>query len=111
MKKLITDLLLVLLIANVFISCGNNNKNKAVNSDSTNNAKAGIMKKDWGELDGKKVYLYTLTNKNGVQVKISNYGGTVTSWITPDNNGNKSSIIIGFDSLQMYLQKPPYFGA
>jgi aldose 1-epimerase len=28
-----------------------------------------------------------------------------------DKTGNKSSIIIGFDSLNTYLQKPPYFGA
>lgn len=74
-------------------------------------AKDVITKKDWGEVDGKKVYLYTLENKNGTTVTISNYGGTVTSFVTQDKNGNKSSIIIGFDSLQSYLQHPPYFGA
>ncbi|BAV06066.1 aldose 1-epimerase [Filimonas lacunae] len=73
--------------------------------------KAGIAKADWGQVDGAPVYLYTLTNKEGVQVKISNYGGTVTSWIAPDKNGNKSSIVVGFDSLSGYLAKPPYFGA
>jgi aldose 1-epimerase len=72
---------------------------------------SSVTKADWGEADGKKVYLYTLTNKNGVQVKITNYGGTVTSWVTPDKSGNKSSIVLGFDSLSGYLAKPPYFGA
>ncbi|HEX7458798.1 MAG TPA: aldose epimerase family protein, partial [Ginsengibacter sp.] len=47
----------------------------------------------------------------GTIVTISNYGGTVTSFVTPDKNGNKSSIIVGFDSLQPYLRQPPYFGA
>ena len=70
-----------------------------------------VTKVAWGETDGKQVFLYTLTNKNGVQVKISNYGGTVTSWIVPDSKGNKSSIVLGFDSLSGYLAKPPYFGA
>jgi aldose 1-epimerase len=70
-----------------------------------------ISKIKWGEADGKQVYLFTLTNKNGVQVKISNYGGTITSWSTPDKNGKSSNIVLGFDSLSGYLARPPYFGA
>lgn len=73
--------------------------------------KAGIVKSSWGESDNKKVDLYTLTNKNGLQVTISTYGGTVTSWIVPDKNGKKSSILLGYDSLSGYLAHPPYFGA
>lgn len=116
MKKRIQFLLVAPLLAGMLTSCGNNsNTNSAQNSDSatteTANLKKGITQADWGETDGKKVYLYTLTNKNGVQVKISNYGGTITSWVTPDKNGNRSSIVLGFDKLEGYLQKPPYFGA
>ena len=65
----------------------------------------------WGETDGKAVYLYTLTNKNGIQANISNYGGSITSWLVPDRKGKKANIVIGFDSLSGYLSKPPYFGA
>jgi len=57
------------------------------------------------------VYLYTLTNSKGTEVKITNYGGIVTSFLTADKTGNKSNIVLGFDSLSGYLQKPPYFGA
>ncbi len=57
------------------------------------------------------MYLYTLTNDKGNQVKISNYGGTITSWVSPDKSGNKSSIVLGFNELQGYLNHPPYFGA
>lgn len=71
----------------------------------------GITKADWGEADGKKVELYTLTNHNGIQVKISTYGGTMTSWMAPDKNGKMENILLGFDSLSGYLAKPPYFGA
>ncbi len=79
--------------------------------NKTNMAIEKITKEDWGEADGRKVYLYTLTNKNDVTVKISNYGGTVTSWVAPDRNGVKSGIVLGFDSLSGYLAKPPYSGA
>lgn len=93
-----------LIIATVaFVSCS-----EAQHETSTT---MGTTKKDWGEVDGKQVYLYTLTNKAGDVVTISNYGGTITSWVSPDKSGNKSSIIIGFDSLSTYRQNPPYFGA
>ena len=62
-------------------------------------------------MDGKNVELYTLTNAKGNQVRITTYGGIVTSWTFPDKNGKKESIVVGFDSLAPYLQKPPYFGA
>jgi aldose 1-epimerase len=89
----------------LIISC-NSSENKKAES-----AKEGISKIDWGKVDGKEVYLFTLVNNKGTEVKISNYGGTVTSFITPDKNDKKSEIIVGFDSLNQYLQKPPYFGA
>lgn len=80
-------------------------------STSNNKIVKGITKIDWGEVDNSPVYLYTLTNEKGNEVTISNYGGTITSFVVPDKNGNKSSIVIGFDSLSTYLNHPPYFGA
>ncbi len=116
MKKSIFFLPFASLFALTIISCGNdNNKNGSdtAKSDTTKNdvMKKGIIQADWGESDGKKVYLYTLTNNKGAQVKISNYGGTITSWVTPDSKGNKSSIVLGFNELKGYLAHPPYFGA
>ncbi len=113
MKKIVVNSALGILMAGVFSSCGNNSSNSNSNgsADSSQVSHPGVSQKDWGESDGKKVFLYTLTNKNGVQVTISNYGGTITSFITPDNKGTKSSIVLGFDSLSGYLAHPPYFGA
>src|SRR4051812_37454611 len=118
MKKIVGAILLLSISMVVVTSCGNNSGTTTATNDSTtthdsmqNTTKPGVTSADWGESDGKKVLSYTLTNKNGVQVKITNYGGTVTSWITPDRNGNKSSIVLGFDNLQGYLAHPPYFGA
>jgi aldose 1-epimerase len=72
-----------------------------------------ISEQNWGTADGKEVKLFTLTNASGMEVKITNYGGIVTSWKAPDRQGNMANIVVGFDSLAPYLAKPapPYFGA
>ena len=64
---------------------------------------------------GEKVYLYTLRNDNGITIKITNYGGIVTSIKTPDKSGTKANIVLGFKSLEDYLtnayiENCPYFG-
>jgi len=83
------------------------------NPSKTDNArnKAGITKANWGQVDGRQVDIYTLTNNKGIEIKISNYGGTITSWTMPDRQGIPGNIVLGFDSLSGYLAKPPYFGA
>lgn len=72
-----------------------------------------ISKQPFGTLpDNSSVDLFTLTNKHGMQVKITNYGGTVTSIQVPDKNGVLGEVNLGFDNLAAYLQKgQPYFGA
>jgi aldose 1-epimerase len=108
MKKLNSALPLALIT--ILACCSGNNENKKADSGQQT-PKAGVTKTDWGELDGKKVYLFTLVNDKGTEVKITSYGGRVTSFITAGKNNNRSNIVVGFDSLQPYLQKPPYFGA
>ena len=100
----LTSILFVSMFVLFGASCNN-----STNKNETSNKK--ITKISWGEAGGKPVYLFTLTNSKGNQVKITNYGGAVTAWITADKSGNKSSVVIGFDSLSGYLAKPPYFGA
>ncbi len=106
MKQTVRFSLVIALIVVVFISSCNNNK-----TNQKMETKTGITKVAWGNADGQDVDLYTLTNSKGVQVKISTYGGTVTSWVAPDKNDSTSNIVLGFDSLSGYLAKPPYFGA
>ena len=66
----------------------------------------------FGQTDGGvSVDLFTLTNNNGHTVKITNYGGIITSLLVPDKNGNLEDIVLGFDDLQSYLDGHPYFGA
>jgi len=61
--------------------------------------------------DGRQVDLYTLTNDNGIEVAITNYGGIVTSIIAPDRHGEFTDVVVGFDDLVGYLADHPYFGA
>jgi aldose 1-epimerase len=74
-------------------------------------AKEKMESKKWGEVDGKEVDLFTLTNKNGLYAKITNYGGIVTELHVPDRNGKLDDIVLGYDNLHDYLKKTPYFGA
>jgi aldose 1-epimerase len=57
------------------------------------------------------VSLYTLTNRNGMLVKITNYGGIITELHVPDRDGRLADITHGFDSVTPYTADVPYFGA
>ncbi|PZX18185.1 aldose 1-epimerase [Breznakibacter xylanolyticus] len=71
-----------------------------------------IQEEAWGQLpSGDSVKLFTLTSKTGIEVKITTYGGAVTSIKTPDNKGQMGNIVLGFDSLAPYVKGTPYFGA
>ncbi len=61
--------------------------------------------------DGKAVEIYTLTNTHGIEVRVMTYGGIIVSVQTPDKNGHKGDITLGFDTLASYTAKNPYFGA
>jgi aldose 1-epimerase len=61
--------------------------------------------------DGKEIDLYTCTNTNGLIVKMTNYGAIIVSVETPDREGKLANITLGFDKLDGYLQRHPYFGS
>jgi aldose 1-epimerase len=74
--------------------------------------KATLKKEDFGKTkEGQNVELYTLTNANGVEARITNYGGIIVSLKTPDRNGKLDDIVLGFDNLDEYLKGHPFFGA
>lgn len=73
---------------------------------------SSVSKADYGQLpDGQRADLYTLTNANGMTVKITNYGGIITHLMAPDKNGNFEDVALGFDSLSAYVNGNPFFGA
>src|SRR5690606_1808472 len=56
------------------------------------------------------VNLYTLSNAHGLRVRITNLGATVVSIETPDRNGTMADVVLGYDTLDGYMQNSPYFG-
>jgi aldose 1-epimerase len=60
--------------------------------------------------DGEKIFLYSLRNSNGVEIKIMNYGAIIVSLLTPDKNGVVKDIVLGYDSLKEYEQDKFYMG-
>jgi aldose 1-epimerase len=75
------------------------------------NDKPGVFaEKSMGKKDGKNVSFYTIKNSQGVQVTFSNLGATIVSVLTPNRNGELEEIVLGYDTLQGYLDDGAFFG-
>ncbi len=70
-----------------------------------------ISKEEFGSTKEGTAYLYTLENKNGIMMKVTNYGGIVKELHLPDKEGNLVDVTLGFDSLATYQRDHPYFGS
>ena len=55
------------------------------------------------EIDGKQVNLFTLTNKNGMTAKITNYGGKIVQLLVPDKNGRLSDVVLGYETIDQTI--------
>jgi aldose 1-epimerase len=76
------------------------------------NANMKIEESSFGKTeDGQAISLFTCVNANGLVLKMIDYGAIVVSLETPDRNGKLANITLGFDKLDGYLQRHPYFGA
>ena len=92
------------------IACNNSDTEKE--NTKTEKSKASIMEKSFGNYENKAITEYTITNVNGMQVGVINYGGIITKVITPDKTGKLGDVVTGFENLDGFLQKGvPYFGA
>ena len=79
--------------------------------EQSETGKGSITRELFGKMpDGREVHLYTVNNGNGLIVKATNYGGIITSIITPDRDGNPGDVVLGFDSLEQYLGRHPHMG-
>lgn len=106
--------LLAASLALAVMSCNNSSNSSTSTPDSStkNENKMGITEKPFGNTDGQAITEYTLTNANGMQLSIINYGGTITKLTAPDKSGKLGDVVLGYESLNGYLQKGnPYFGA
>ena len=72
----------------------------------------GITSAEFGKTkDGQKVELYTLTNANGVVMKVSTYGAIITELHVPDKTGKTANVVLGFNNFAQYEAGHPFFGA
>ncbi len=70
-----------------------------------------ITREAWGSTSEGNVFRYTLTNANGMVVRIITYGGALQEVRVPDRDGNLANVTLGFNSLAGYLSADnQYFG-
>ncbi|NDW17377.1 galactose mutarotase [Dysgonomonas sp. 216] len=73
---------------------------------------SGLDKKNFEtETNGKGTDLYVLKNSAGMEVCITNFGARIVSIMIPDKDGQMKDVVLGFDSIQDYLNIPSDFGA
>jgi aldose 1-epimerase len=74
--------------------------------------RGSTSKKPFGKTsDGQSVDLFVLTNKGGAEASITNFGGAVVSVKVPDRNGKLADVVLGYDTLDGYVNDKAYFGA
>jgi aldose 1-epimerase len=62
-------------------------------------------------VNGEEIRRYGFRNGNGFEVAITNFGGRIVSIAAPDREGHLDDVALGFDNLDGYVKKNPYFGA
>ncbi|MGE9291439.1 MAG: aldose epimerase family protein, partial [Puniceicoccales bacterium] len=71
-----------------------------------------IQTEIFGQLpDGRDVTRFTLTNDNGMVVRLINYGGIIQEILVPDREGNLADVVLGEPDLAGYLDHHPHYGA
>lgn len=70
-----------------------------------------ISKTEFGFFRGYKCWLFTLTNSNGAVARLTNFGGAVVGLEVPDRNGKNADVVLGYDTLQGYIDGDSSHGA
>lgn len=110
MKQKLFTVLLGGAIGLLMINCSPKTDQKSM-ADSTQ-VQGKITSAPFGKLaDGTAITQYTLTNNQGMTMKVINYGGIITYLTAPDKDGKFEDVMLGYDSLQTYVAKNSYQGA
>lgn len=109
--KKTTNCFLIFSIAFTLIQCKDKKKENNSDINMEEVVKSTIDKSEYGTTsEGEIVDIYTLTNKNGMEAKIMTLGGIITSLTAPDRDGEYKDIVLGFNTLDEYLNGNPFFG-
>ncbi len=63
------------------------------------------------EIDGKSTLLFTMKNKNGMVVTLTNYGAKIVSIYVPDKKGDFADVLLGFNTIEDYMKNGASHGA
>lgn len=73
---------------------------------------SGLKKSSFqSEVKGDSTDLYVLKNANGMEVTLTNYGARIVSVMVPDREGNLQDVVLGFDTIDDYVNTDNNFGA
>jgi aldose 1-epimerase len=99
--------LTMIAICTMLASCG-----PAHHDEEKGTTSMDIQKTDFGKTqDGQPVEMYTLTNRNGMVAKVITYGAIMVELHAPDKNAKMADVVLGFNNLNDYLTRNPFFGA
>jgi aldose 1-epimerase len=98
----------ILLLAIIAIACMRVKRTKALSDPLTGLL---IKKENFDTLvNGKKVELFTLGNKGGITVQLTNYGGYLVSILTPDKDGKYADVLMGYDNIKGFMKDDMFMG-
>ena len=73
--------------------------------------KPTVQKEIFGKTtSGEAVEIYTITNANGLRARVMTWGAGLVEMHAPDRDGTLADVTLGFDKLDGYLKRHPYFG-
>lgn len=61
--------------------------------------------------DGREVFLYSIENKNGMRMEVTDFGAILISLLVPDKNRTLRDVVLGYDNLEAYEDNFDMFGA
>lgn len=97
-------IILCALVAFTMQNSAENNSKKTVNAE----AFSRLEVRNFGAMpDGQMIHQYTLRNVQGVELKLIEYGATMTAINLPNKDGGHSNVIAGEDALEPYLKGYP----
>ena len=109
-SRILTGVILAVILVSISNYCGT----KCYAMASKEKSEMSVKVEPFGQTaDGQDVKIVTLTNGK-ITARITNFGGTIVSFETPDKNGKMADIVLGFDNVQNYDKPPssnPFFGA
>ncbi len=93
----------------VLLSCSSKQQQQEPKEEAT---LSGLYKSKFEtEVAGQPTSLYVLKNAKGAEACVTNWGGRLVSVMVPDKNGKMTDVVLGYDSIQAYINSTGNFGA